>query len=405
MTGEFITKRPHKKSRGGCHTCKTKKVKCDELQPKCGFCHKRNLTCVYPPKTTRSAPPSVSGSQSGEYWTEGLSPQTDLGPGDSEPSWELVQSPPPLVMSSAGALSAIDIRMMHQWSSMTSTQIAIGDGAHKTLQITIPELAFENEYLMNGILGIASLHVQTLVPHAEQARRQTDLYRAKALSLFRQALPGIVPFTRNYEAALVMSILLVVLCSRDHPLPEGELAVVNWFILYRGLSTVIQMASFPRVSGMSVSPIFKREMSALKVTPVVPTVLMDLVRAIPVDDPDFDMLEDYCKILDAIAMLYASLQQDGIGDGLFIRVVAWPSFSSHGFSKCASEYRPRALIILSYYLMFVKLVDLWWMDGIGDRDIEGVSKRIHPRWLPFMAVPLQVMRMTDRDEIAKLMLG
>ncbi|KAF8861527.1 hypothetical protein BDZ45DRAFT_258497 [Acephala macrosclerotiorum] len=405
MTGEFITKRPHKKSRGGCQTCKAKKVKCDEVHPKCTFCDKRNLTCVYPTKTTRSAPASVSGSQSGEDRIDGLSPQSDPGAGDTELSWELVLSPPPLVMSSAGALSPIDIRMIHQWSSMTSLQVAVGNGAHKTLQITVPELAFENEYLMNGILGIASLHMQSLVPHPEETRRQTDLYRAKALSLFRQALPGIVPFTRDYEAALVMSILLVVLCSRDHPLPEGELAVVNWFILYRGLSTVISMASFPRVSSMSVSPVFKREMSALKVIPVVPTVLMDMIRAIPVDDPDFDMLEDYCKILDAIGMLYASLQQDGIGDGMFIRVVAWPSFSSHGFSRCASEYRPRALIILSYYLMFVKLTDLWWMDGIGDRDIEGISKRIHPRWLPFMAVPLQVMRMTDKDDIAKLMLG
>lgn len=309
-------------------------------------------------------------------------------------------------MTSAGALSAVDIRMMHQWSSMTSVSVAVGNAAHKTLQLTIPGLAFENEYLMNGILGIASLHMQSLVPNPDQVRRQTDIYRAKAISGFRQALTRIVPFSREYEAALVTSILIVVLCSIDYDPGEGQLIVVNWFILYRGLSTVITMVTFPSVRSLSVGPIFRREISELKVVPVVPTVLMDMVRSIPIDDPDFDMLEDYCKILDAIGMLYASLQQDGLGDGLFIRVVAWPSFSSHGFSQCASEYRPRALVILSYYLMFVKLgKELWWMKGVADRDIEGIKNIVGPKWQPFMLVPLQAMAMTGRNEIAKLMLG
>ncbi len=335
-----------------------------------------------------------------------MSPQSDRGDADAETSWALVASPSALVTTSAGVLSPIDIRMMHQWSSMTSTSVAVGDGAHRTLQFVIPELAFENEFLMNGMLGIASLHVQSLVPNPEQVQKQTDIYRAKALSTFRRTLPRIPPFGREYEAALVMSILLVILCSKDYVLEEGELTVVNWFILYRGLSTIITMASFPKVTSMSVSPIFQREISELKITPVIPTVLMDMVRAIPADDADFEMLEDYCKILDALGMLYASLQQDGLGDGLFIRVVAWPSFSSHGFSKCASDYRPRALVILSYYMMFVKLAkELWWMNGVSDRDIQGIAKMVGPKWLPFMMVPLQAVAMTDRDEIVKLMLA
>jgi hypothetical protein len=321
-------------------------------------------------------------------------------------SWELVASPSPLAMTASGALSPVDIRMMHQWSSMTSTCVAVGDVANRTLQLIIPELAFENEYLMNGILGIASLHLQSLVPNPEQVRRQTDLYRAKALSGFRKALPYVIPFSREYEAALVMSILLVVLCSRDYEMDKGQLIVVNWFILYRGLSTVMTMVSFPVVHSLSVGGIFRRQISDLKVIPVVPTVLMDMVRSIPIDDPDFLMFEEYCKILDAVGMLYASLQQDGLDEGLFIRVVAWPSFSTHGFSRCASEYRPRALVILSYYLVFVKLCkELWWMQGVADRDLVEIKEIVGPKWLPFMAVPLQVMDLSDPAKITKVMLA
>lgn len=332
-----------------------------------------------------------------------MSPQTDPETVEDDTAWQLVRSPPPLIISSTGALSTFDMQMMHQWSSTTSKQIAIGEGGNNTLQFVIPSLAFENEFLMQGMLGIASLHTQTMVPDPTALRKQTDLYRAKALSGFRKTLQTLQPFSRTYEAATVMSILLVILCARDQALEEGELTVVNWFILYRGLSTVMTMATFPKVKSMSVGPLFTRELGQLTTIPVVPTVLMDMVRSIPVDDPDYEMLEDYCLILDSIGMLYASLQEEGADDGLWIRITAWPSFSSHGFSRCASEYRPRALVILSYYLCFVKLCTLWWTEEVADKDIMGIAKAVGPKWLPFMIVPLQVAVMTDKVEIAKLM--
>lgn len=42
-------KRQHKYSRGGCLTCKSKKVKCDEHKPVCLRCRRLHLDCAYQP--------------------------------------------------------------------------------------------------------------------------------------------------------------------------------------------------------------------------------------------------------------------------------------------------------------------------------------------------------------------
>ncbi|PTB61327.1 hypothetical protein BBK36DRAFT_1195890, partial [Trichoderma citrinoviride] len=43
----YYAKRPHKKSRAGCQSCKARKVKCDEARPVCRSCKLRKADCVY----------------------------------------------------------------------------------------------------------------------------------------------------------------------------------------------------------------------------------------------------------------------------------------------------------------------------------------------------------------------
>ncbi|ODV95311.1 hypothetical protein PACTADRAFT_33885 [Pachysolen tannophilus NRRL Y-2460] len=41
------TKKAHKKSRNGCLTCRSRKIKCDETHPSCKNCTRKNLSCLY----------------------------------------------------------------------------------------------------------------------------------------------------------------------------------------------------------------------------------------------------------------------------------------------------------------------------------------------------------------------
>lgn len=361
---------------------------------------------MYPPRPVRSDRGSSEVSQGLITPPQSASPISDEDV-DNSMSLELINvNPLPPVTMSSGNLSATELRLMYHWSTFTYNTVGIGEHMNNVLRFVLPELAFENEFLLNGLLGIASLHRQRLLPDAGNSQKETDFYRYKALSSFRKAVAAVGADSPNYEAALVMSVLLVVLCSQDYSPEDGELTIVRWVVLYRGLYHIIMLRTYPGISNTSVFPVFTRELTELTTVPVVPTVLMDMLATVNPLDPDYVDIPYYCKSLDALGMLYASLRQDGVGANLSIRVVTWPSYGSEEFAKCSRENRPRALVILAYYLVFVKLVKgIWWTEGISDREIKAINNIVGPKFAPHMKVPLQAAELIDLDEIARLMLG
>ncbi|KAG9236150.1 hypothetical protein BJ875DRAFT_241514 [Amylocarpus encephaloides] len=409
MTADFVTKRAHKKSRAGCQTCKTKRVKCDEAVPKCGFCEKRDFTCLYThksPRSSSSSTSSLSPSPNG-FHPEDRFPADGIETMDDESEfWSLVIAPQPVakITTPLGALTPTDLRLMHHWSTSTWNTLAIGKESSNLLLVDIPPLAFENEYLLNCILGIASLHREHGNPGNEVDRKTTAVYRVKALNGFRQAIAHADSKPLNWEAALIMAILLLCLCSKDHIYNE-DLTVVNWLVFYRGLSAIITMKSYEAVRRTLVSPIFQREITKLRIVPVIPTILINLLEGIGPLDPDFEFLEHYCQALDSLGILYASLRQDGIAPELWIRVVTWPSFTKQPFAECGKERRPRALVLLAHFLCFVKLIKgLWWLENMPDTEIRMIMDIIGPQWERYMLVPLEAITLPKKEDIANLLL-
>jgi hypothetical protein len=212
-------------------------LQCDEVQPKCGYCAKRDLTCTFIPKSAQASQFTPTSSQTSS--TPSRDP-SDIGGGEIKEivvSWELVKSPksPTVsILSSSGELSPTDMRLMHHWSTMTWDKVAIGDEANQALLLAVPQLAFENDFLLNGLLGVASMHLQKLNPSSDAHRRQTDIYRGKCLTSYRKTLTKVTKFKDRsplYEAALVMSVLLVVLYTQDPTYDPDELVVIKWVIM------------------------------------------------------------------------------------------------------------------------------------------------------------------------------
>ena len=271
-------------------------------------------------------------------------------------------------------------------------------------QRTLTNLAFENEFLMNGILGIASLHLQRMLPDATSARQQTELYRVKSFKTFREVLPTINVNTTSYEAALLMAVMLVILTSKDYA-GGGELAVVRWLVLYRGLGTVMTMSDFQRVLSSNVADVFVRELTFLETPPVIPTILIEMVATIEALDPEYESLKIYCDALDTLAPVFTCLRENGVGPAFWTRTVSWPSYLNSEFVALAQASRPRAMVILTWYLAFLKLVrNVWWIDGLPNSEIDVISKMVGPKWHRFMGVPLLVRKTEEVDEIVALLL-
>lgn len=402
MTEKFVTKRPHKKSRAGCQTCKARKIKCDEAHPSCGFCSTRKIPCNYiraPPSDL----PSPPDSQTLAVRSSSSSSQSDEDIEDIFARDDITSVPG--AMPTSGSLTSVDLRMMHHWATFTCKSIGIGNPLMDAVfEWTMPNLAFNNEFLMNGMLGIASLHMQRMLPDPTQVRKQTDLYRVKSFQTFREALPTIDTNSSSYEAALLMALMLVILTSKDYS-NDGELSVINWLVLYGGLSTVMNMTGHNRVMESNVAEVFKRELTILETPPVIPTILIDMVAGIGPMDPDYEGLETYCKTLDSMANLFTCLRENGLSTPLNVRVVAWPSYLTSEFVKFAKENRPRAMVILSYYLAFLKLIKgVWWIEGMSDPEIDIITTMVGPKYHIFMEVPLLVRNTTDINEIVSILL-
>ncbi|CAO2647536.1 Nn.00g084580.m01.CDS01 [Neocucurbitaria sp. VM-36] len=68
----------------GCLTCRKRRVKCDELRPRCATCSKSDRECLYAPATDSPANPKTS--QAGSVRTSTPPPQVDASATSSSPT-------------------------------------------------------------------------------------------------------------------------------------------------------------------------------------------------------------------------------------------------------------------------------------------------------------------------------
>ena len=99
----------HKRTRSGCFTCRTRRIKCDETRPVCERCRKGSRDCVYPSSTSASSktaartsaklrsahPPSQEGDSASTFETESSSPLEPIIDEDDNNIVELESRPSP----------------------------------------------------------------------------------------------------------------------------------------------------------------------------------------------------------------------------------------------------------------------------------------------------------------------
>ncbi|KAJ5719887.1 C6 transcription factor [Penicillium malachiteum] len=196
----YKTRRSHRKSRHGCKKCKDRRIKCDELKPKCSRCSTLGLACHYSSKiASSSAPPTIP-------------PQVrDLQ--------SFVQS------ESICKLNAQEYALFKHYIEHTSRDLTVDSQEQFTLQIGIPILAFQSRALMSSILALSAVCkcsdiIKQLgsVQHPE-ARENiiemlniADQYHMESLRKIQVALPEI----RQYDHVLANAAMMGMYGSGSH---------------------------------------------------------------------------------------------------------------------------------------------------------------------------------------------
>ncbi|KAH6678937.1 hypothetical protein F5X68DRAFT_263908 [Plectosphaerella plurivora] len=445
----FHTKRPHKKSRAGCLNCKKRKVKCNEARPVCNNCTLRNVDCVYPDaKGAAGFLASRSGTTLGSTSRAGSVSRTQVVSSSSSPQSEgfdvtvtVVREP---LFIPAPVRDTTDLKLMWYYTTNTFASFLTVRNAREQriddiLKITIPAFAFEHPFLMDTLLSLSAIQLQ-LDPAPGQAidvePARIYHYRARAFEGYRRAVEEARPET--YPALMACSLLLIGLASQTFREPDSkDLFVLDWMVLWRGIGIVFELIKAKGLLQSGIAELFCRPPIDLDQAALhIPNSLLFMVSstiassASALSTPgdymqagldEYDLENDaesassrdtYYAALRYLGSLYRELR-NGFGPRLNLRAITWFTYLPRHFIQLATARRPRALLIIAHYLMFLKLVrGTWWVDGITDREIPsiarlflGLDRRIRDWSAPYMAAPLAVVRVSSPTEIARIILG
>jgi hypothetical protein len=149
-----IQRRSHKKSRAGCLSCKSRRIKCSEEKPTCTNCMLKSKTCEYPaPK---------------------LNP-VNLRFGDS--SSVPLPGPPsqPISLVNDG-FTLRDLRLFHHFLNHACPSLPLGNQAIWIRDV--PQLVYEYDHLMHALLALGASHISSRMP--SNSDRNKDNYSALA---------------------------------------------------------------------------------------------------------------------------------------------------------------------------------------------------------------------------------
>lgn len=224
------SRRPHRKSRYGCHNCKRRRVKCDEtFQGGCRNCAQHGIICDYINSLIHVSTSSISSKSSSESpagLREGASltmvrqhdniAQLCRSPGfSSSLSYELQQ--PDDIAPVLQTLSFFDV--------FTCSTVTTIDGL-SVFRNTILALSHHHDYLLHAILGMSAAHLRAvngIMENQQECQRysKTESYHwHRAIKQYRMELAS--EATPEQTDALITTSMLLGLHNFQVAGPEDS---------------------------------------------------------------------------------------------------------------------------------------------------------------------------------------
>ncbi|GAW11886.1 hypothetical protein ANO14919_012390 [Xylariales sp. No.14919] len=341
--------RPHSKARTGCSSCKVRRVKCDEAKPRCQYCEKRQLECSYAPVAPRRRPKT------------------------STPAATSNQDVPAICYPVDSSKHRFDMRLMYHYATATAPSLieAFQPEARVilALQASLPNLAFEHDFVMDAVLFLAILHLGS-----EEG--------GPSLSM-----PPIVTY-------------------QDRLLGSPGLWVARWLALKSGpriFMSVHASATGEAANQHDSVALTARQHPAGPSTPMA--VFPDLLKALSVDvgleDPDSEaaLTQAAACIGKFAGLLTLPLSTSQIGS----QVRRWSlALESKRYLDLLRASNPRALIILAYYLVFMQYLPcVWLFKDAAFHDMELIRSLLGPDWQQYLAVPCAALDLsTDKEAMS-----
>ncbi|KAI4852436.1 hypothetical protein E4T44_01491 [Aureobasidium sp. EXF-8845] len=380
------TRKTHHKSRNGCTQCKKRHVKvntkpsvrlvkmladyvdqCDEVQPVCGNCVKRDAPC------------SLSSNEQ--------SPSNGHEHRDSPASTAEIQQK---ILSRTE-----EMELMHFYATDTIESLCHDPKDRYMYTHGIPLLAFQNEYLLDVLLALVCLHRAKIQPLNQKFWVRCAIeYHNRALPTFYKVLGNVNDETCH--AAFAFSwITTLVEIAMPHPDVDPIEQLVGLRNYFRG-TTMLYLTMIEPLKYGAMNPFFKPKTIKWEYDPVFRksyhdriTTLYDLIAGSPDE-------KIYIETIDLLLRLFVDSPFSVTGFSLLV---------GPDFFQLVTQREPLAVLIYIYCGVLFHNIKEWWCDGLGGRIVNGLTLpeevlEKHPAWASALLwARQQVNKVTEPDKV------
>ncbi|KAI1658370.1 hypothetical protein F4813DRAFT_356582 [Daldinia decipiens] len=404
-------RRSHKKSRAGCRRCKARKIKCDEVHPRCGNCTKHGVACDFehpgivdtlsPVETPR---PTTSTSNCDSPSTTTFPPTPSV---ESSTPLPLYRHPEPLPLTNSNKSNRMmELKLLHHYTTITCQTLAISSPvSEKIWRDTVPNLAFTGaEFLADALLAVSALHLRSRAPQDQELVRASHSYMASTLSEYSARLgKGI---TESNAEALFLTAALIAFQSTASRIftrddgsdfkdrSDGYSLPLSWFHSFQGIKAVVASSwQWLRHSGIVIPIIESQPALNLDLSGQNANFFGHLLAGMETEVANLDnpRTQELTRqaYQHAVAVLDWAHKIPHTGAPLvFLATV------SRRFVELLEFRRPRALAILASYFGLLKSLDsVWWLKGLARREVMGIVSLFDPddeEWWPRLQWPVRV---------------
>ncbi|KAH8881802.1 hypothetical protein GQ53DRAFT_466576 [Thozetella sp. PMI_491] len=354
---EYKSRRPPNKSRTGCRTCKTRRLKCDEQKPECGQCTYSNRQCTYAAQSNtlrspvRRPPPIAHLNQLSVDFMDASYPRI------TETWKQLPRSIKPIEL--------FDHFIHHEptWiGSVNCQRIFQQDG---------PRLSVAAPYLRYAILSFSAYHMASAQSGTQKYHVAGAVYYNCSLEAYTAALESIG--SEDHDAIFACSLLLSMIAFNN-------LSASSESDEFPGKNIpVLHIAELRSMHGFHVLQKVPGLQSKIDHSVWRPLILRCGTNAL---DPPISMAEHFKSraIMDGLERLCGSdAEAKGVTNAyggtlnalhrLMLCEVGYemigPFFcftkSLNALSTLLEIKEPRALLLLCYWYAIAIRIDQWWI--------------------------------------------
>ncbi|KAH8738426.1 hypothetical protein BGZ61DRAFT_489336 [Ilyonectria robusta] len=386
-------RRPHRKSRRGCRPCKASRIKCDESQPACSNCIRKEIKCNYfeTVRTTTSGPkqririPPLERSTSPEEALPALILQGSWGPNLSSSdriSTALVNYCPYPATVGTPRDSLLDLRLFHHYHTMAAKSSA----AQKLWSIWTVDMAVNSATVMDAVLGFSAFHLRRLGSRDLDICEASHKYMIRAIRSHKEQVQ--LGLNESNAAPMIVSCALILFHTTMNQdfltIKSGPQLPLHWFHPFQSAGAFFRLM-WPWLQDTLIGQNIWGRFAPLDIqTEEFPQHRFDFL--LENMEPEYLQDEDIMTAYQG-AVSHLSLV---VSNPRYRRLLQFPATVTPRFVEMLEAEDPRTLVIVGYFFMLVKQADvLWWVEGAAEREFDAVMSFLPESWWPLMGYAIQ----------------